>query len=254
MYLTHEKVSSPPDEAILWRYMDFTKFVSLLDREELFLARPDELGDPFEASLTRANIQSLDIQVASIVKALATRVGINSWHENEFESAAMWRLYSREKDGIAIKTFGNFFKDCMIDERDIHIGRVNYINYETEFSFIDNAVQPFFCKRLSFAHEHEVRAVYIDIPEGSYKGDMSDYPEGFDVGVYYKVDLSLLIQEIVVAPYATNWFLELVKSVLSRYKLEVPVSRSSLSNPAYTHSSEERRRIDFSNPNDSTEA
>ena len=45
-----------PADAILWRYMDFTKFVSLLETRTLFLARADKLGDPFEGSVPKNNI------------------------------------------------------------------------------------------------------------------------------------------------------------------------------------------------------
>ena len=48
------------------------------------------------------------------------------------------------------------------------------------------------------------------------------------MGNYYEVDLSLLIQEVVVSPYAPDWLLELVRSVVIRYDLQVPVVRSDL--------------------------
>jgi len=35
------------DESIIWRFMDFTKFVSLLETNSLFFCRLDKLGDPF---------------------------------------------------------------------------------------------------------------------------------------------------------------------------------------------------------------
>jgi len=42
----------------IWRYMDFTKFVSMLEEAGLFFARLDRLGDPFEGSSTRAEVMS----------------------------------------------------------------------------------------------------------------------------------------------------------------------------------------------------
>ena len=57
MYEEHPEFHSPPSEAVLWRYMDFTKFVSLLDRQALFFARSDKLGDPFEGSFPRGNLK-----------------------------------------------------------------------------------------------------------------------------------------------------------------------------------------------------
>jgi len=55
-----------------------------------------------------------------------------------------------------------------------------------------------------------------------------------DVGNYYDVDLSLLVQNVVVAPYAAGWFLELIVSVAARYNLEAPVVKSTLAdNPTW---------------------
>ena len=46
-------------------------------------------------------------------------------------------------------------------------------------------------------------------------------------GAYYEVDLSLLIKEVIVAPFAPDWFLELVKSVTTRYNFTFNVVRST---------------------------
>ena len=43
----------PPD-AVLWRYMDFPKFVSMLKEGALWFSRADLLGDPLEGSFTQA--------------------------------------------------------------------------------------------------------------------------------------------------------------------------------------------------------
>ena len=59
MYKEHPSFDSPPDNAVLWRYIDFTKFVSLLDRKALFFVRADKLGDPFEGTLPDANVKAL---------------------------------------------------------------------------------------------------------------------------------------------------------------------------------------------------
>ena len=48
----------PPADTILWRYMDFTKFVSLLEKRSLFFARADKLGDPFEGATPINNIKA----------------------------------------------------------------------------------------------------------------------------------------------------------------------------------------------------
>ena len=37
----------------VWRYMDFTKLVSLYSRQALYFSRLDHLGDTFEGSLPK---------------------------------------------------------------------------------------------------------------------------------------------------------------------------------------------------------
>ena len=57
MYIEHYVFETPSDENVtIWRYLDFTKFVSLLDRQQLFFARVDTLDDPFEGSYPKGNI------------------------------------------------------------------------------------------------------------------------------------------------------------------------------------------------------
>lgn len=53
--VVHEFLHTPPKDAILWRYMDFVKFISLLETNTLFFARADKLGDPFEGSFPKKN-------------------------------------------------------------------------------------------------------------------------------------------------------------------------------------------------------
>lgn len=59
MYNEHPTFQAPEDEDVkVWRYMDFTKFVSLLDKRSLYFCRVDKLGDPFEGSLTEMNVKA----------------------------------------------------------------------------------------------------------------------------------------------------------------------------------------------------
>jgi hypothetical protein len=49
MYKEHEVFQLPHDrDTYIWRYMDLTKLVSILDSRALWFSRADHLGDPFE--------------------------------------------------------------------------------------------------------------------------------------------------------------------------------------------------------------
>lgn len=51
MYKPHAECVPPSKLDIpIWRYVDFAKFVDLLERRQLHFARLDQLGDPFEGA------------------------------------------------------------------------------------------------------------------------------------------------------------------------------------------------------------
>ncbi len=54
MYEKHPVFTPPPDENVkIWRYMDFTKFFSFIDKKALFFTRIDQLEDKFEGRFTK---------------------------------------------------------------------------------------------------------------------------------------------------------------------------------------------------------
>jgi hypothetical protein len=59
MYTEHPSFLQPPDDnENLWRYMDFTKFVSLIARSALHFTRGDKFDDQFEGSYPRINAEA----------------------------------------------------------------------------------------------------------------------------------------------------------------------------------------------------
>lgn len=57
-YEEHEVFTPPTDsDAPIWRYIDFTKLVSMLETKALYFARSDTLGDRFEGSYSTANVR-----------------------------------------------------------------------------------------------------------------------------------------------------------------------------------------------------
>ncbi len=241
MYQEHSNFQPPEDAAILWRYMDFTKFVSLLETQSLFFARADKLGDPFEGAFSKVNVALRPTlyegkipatalqQFAAFVKETRRFTTVNCWHEANHESAAMWKLYSRERDGIAVKTNFKSLSRSFTCNESIFIGKVNYVDYDRTFIPEASTFFPYLHKRHSFEHEREVRAMTQDLPSHDGKIDLSQKVD--TTGTYYTVNLALLVQEVIVAPYADDWFLKLVQSVTSRYGLKTAATRSRLAEP-----------------------
>ena len=54
MYQEHRSFTRPDDQdAKLWKYLDFTKFISMLETDSLYFARADKLTDRHEGAFTR---------------------------------------------------------------------------------------------------------------------------------------------------------------------------------------------------------
>ena len=238
MYETRNSFGPPPDDAVLWRYMSFTKFVSLLTKRALFFARADKLGDPFEGSLSQLNVDFSPIINSGIpleqikllheyIKDKRRLVLVNCWHENEHESDAMWKLYAGHAEGLAIKTNFGSLKESLIGEEIVQVGRVTYVDYNTTFIKENDPIAPFMHKRKSFEHEREVRAIIQkhNIVDGKI---MVGGPDIFETGTYCDVDTSKLVNQVIVPPYAEDWFTELVQATAVTYGLQAPVTKSSL--------------------------
>ena len=225
-----------PDPAIsLWRFLDFTKFVDVLERRALFFSRADLLGDPFEGSLTAANHEWLvricaDMKIGlepveqrrALLRRMRSCAFVSCWHENQHESAAMWRLYARSNEAVAIRTTFGRLRAAWGRAR-IECGRVRYIDYTAEMMPEGNIFWPLMHKRRSFGHEQEVRAVLVD-------WDRLREPSAVDPrpGEYVPVDLEQLLAAVVVAPTCPRWFHELVERVCERYGVTTGVMQSAL--------------------------
>ncbi len=234
-------VNQPEDaRAALWRYMDLTKYLSLLDSRALFFPRADRLGDPFEGSfgkgaapgepITTPDGQKsyttvppdLTAAVRNLHRQKRTCTYISCWHANSYESAAMWRLYASSNQAVAIRT--NYKALCNALPEQAKIGLVDYVDYATKSVPDTNTLWPFFFKRVSFAHERELRVVFQDIR----KTTAIQFRQHEDVGISVPLELDSTIQQVVVAPSSPTWFRELVGNVTVRYGFNFSVRQSNL--------------------------
>ena len=241
----------------LWRYMDFTKFIHLLETCTLYFPRVDQFDDPYEGALgvkvneetwiesevarrrtwfkanasvlklTEDDIEKLSVMTLDQLRARFSRWRninyVSCWHMSECESEAMWKLYAgNNKNSISIQTtFEHLFNALPIDFNG-DFGAVKYINYkEYNAGDMGMSIHPFnslWYKRESFAHEKEFRIKIEDMTAA--------VPH--KLGMNIKVDLQMLVQGIYVSPWADSYFYDLVMRVLERYGLRIHVSRSEM--------------------------
>ena len=145
---------------------------------------------------------------------------------NDHESAAMWKLYLKSDEGIAIQSTYRRLKDAIVDDEEFYLGAVRYIDYETQWIHAGNLLSPFVHKRKSFEHEQEVRALVWRWPTAETKFDF--VRETVPHGVALRVDLERLIEHIYVSPSAPSWVSGLVSAVVQRYGYTFSVVQSRL--------------------------
>src|SRR5258708_501151 len=103
-------VSQPDPQTKIWRYMDFTKYVSLLQSSKLFFPQMSQLEDKYEGSLTAIEPEDLarSDNLAGMLQPVSQQYrdvsAVTCWHMNKGESAALWKLYLSNNEGIAIQT------------------------------------------------------------------------------------------------------------------------------------------------------
>jgi len=103
--------------------------------------------------------------------------------------------------------------------RTIYIGKIKYIDYLKYYIDFNNTFNFIVHKRLSFAHEKELRAVVRRL---------DDSKTGSPAGIELDIGLDQLIEKIYVAPSKQHWFSELVTAVVKRYGITAEVIRSNL--------------------------
>src|SRR5262245_61922308 len=112
-----------PSDAVLWRYMDFPKFLSMLKEGALWFSRADLLGDPLEGSFTQARelerqqmlesppegrtreeLEDVFRHNTGLTSRHCLMMYINCWHQGSHESMALWRGYGGGPYAVAVRT------------------------------------------------------------------------------------------------------------------------------------------------------
>lgn len=240
-------VESPDDHDTVWRYMDLGKYVSLLKSRSLYLCPLTALEDPFEGSsppaLSFQSIFKMGAEVSGIAESeVATIIEhstrhrhwvrghtfVNCWHMSEYESEAMWKLYSASNESICIRTRFGKIRAQLPDG--MKFGKVRYVDFDS-FSFPSSpfSYDPVFLKRRSFEHEKEVRIVQNDIlnPD-ALKAMLQEMIQPNKMGKSIPINLHELIEGVSINPISPDWFVDVVQDVTQKYGFNFDVSKSQL--------------------------
>ena len=275
-----ECVGDLPEEMTLQRYVDFVKFVSLLDSRKIFLPRASKFEDQLEGSLTPIDTilsngiaELLDIAISSLpniekptadelnkkqtdnclkkekfecrkfntvfgpvpaneisyeklVRQQREWVDVSCWHANEKESMAMWKIYGGTTNAVCIVTDVTSLKSSVYTSekgQKLILAKVEYISHLDEQFKISHSLAPLMHKAHFYSFEQEVRLMSFNENAPVKK----DRPSS-EYGSYLEVNLEQLIKEIRVSSKSPKWFHDLVKNVLKKYGLNIPVCESGM--------------------------
>lgn len=227
MYLNNKNIKLPEDpDTVVWKYLDLSKFLDLLLSKKLFMSRSDKFEDQYEGTFsepTYEEIKKIAVNNPAFLqyyKSHREKVAVSSWHINEYESFAMWQIFTQNSEGLAIQSTVERLKKALDFEKnhEQYIGEVNYIDYKKEYIPFDDMFFPFLFKRKSFQYEREVRII-SDVTQSNIK--LND-------GLKINVDINQLIEKIYIHPKSENWYKNLVIGLVSKLGFDFTIEKSDL--------------------------
>ncbi|MFT5754168.1 MAG: hypothetical protein ACI9FW_000286 [Flavobacterium sp.] len=227
MYTNNPNIILPDDDTIIvWKYLDLSKFLDMLMSKRLFMSRSDKFEDQYEGTFSEPTYEEIKKIAANnpefldYYKSHREKVVISSWHINEYESFAMWQIFTKNNEGLAIQSTIGRIKKALATERKTvqHIGQVNYIDYKKELIPFDDAFFPFLFKRKSFQYEREVRII----------SDVSSDNIIINDGLKIDVDINQLIERIYIHPKSENWYKNLVIELVEKLGFGFTIEKSDL--------------------------
>jgi hypothetical protein len=232
----------------LWRYMTFEKFCWMVETSKLYHTRLDQFNDSFEGAVTYEYARLRDTGTLEpffglkdhepwTLKTLRLRSYASCWHASECESDAQWQLYASGGAGVAVLSTMERLIKAVDFTPHVHglLGQVEYVDFQTHNMLhkpFHTVMRPGFLKRRSFEHEREVRAIILmdfgvqqlTMDDGFIEWMRTNKPRGIEA----KVNLSDLVQAIVISPVAAPYVEELVRIITKRHGLDHLVCKSSL--------------------------
>lgn len=226
MYKNNPNISIPNSDTVVWKYLDLSKFLDLLMSQKLFMSRSDKFEDQYEGTFSEPTFEEIkkiaenNPEFLDVYKTQRKNVVISSWHINEYESFAMWQIFTQNSEGLAIQsTIGRIQESLHLENQfEQHIGEVNYIDYKKEYIPFDDDFFPFLFKRKSFQYEREVRII----------SNLSSHNLNINEGVKIEVDINKLIEKIYIHPKSENWYKNLVIQLVKQLGFDFKIGKSDL--------------------------
>lgn len=198
-------------------------------------SQPEEVQRAILEDQQRLRTQMENHHKAAVARELRNMAAqaVCCWRHDSAESHAMWQIYAPAAEGVAIRTTVGRLKAALVDKRTIDLGIVSYYdsakNFLIETSDIGQRIvevgsqtniDQCLHKQPWYAYENEIRALLVN----------DKFPAPLkDLSLYVDVDLSILIEAIVLSPTSASWFENVVRGVTGSFAERI--RRSSMASP-----------------------
>ncbi|HEY0092373.1 MAG TPA: hypothetical protein VGB43_07800 [Flavobacterium sp.] len=227
MFVSNPTIKLPKDpDTVVWKYLDLSKFLELLLSQQLFMSRSDKFEDQYEGTFSEPTFEEMkklsadNPEFLDYYKTHRENVVVSSWHINEYESYAMWQIFTKTNEGLAIRSTVGRLQEALVPEYNFkqHIGQVNYIDYKKEYIPFNDDFFPFLFKRKSFQYEREIRII----------SDLSKHNMQINDGLKVNVDIRKLIDRVYIHPKSENWYKKLIIALLHKLDFDFIIEKSDL--------------------------
>lgn len=251
----------------VWRYMPFSKFVSLLTFQAIWFPKLKILQDQYEGKIPKTTKLAMEEEYGNQKKnwpkemhwqfeQMASKneedsrelILASCWYLQEEESERMWLEYGSSNDAVAIQSTIGQLRQYVGVPHDIHathMGRVSYVEHDkymmSSYEAHQGHERAFIKDASKFSHESELRiatlntkTTYCVKPTGERytKEEVAGKSmNNFDQpGLYVAIDFRQLVSKIVVCPNADEWLILLIQRIMALNQFNIPVERSMFKN------------------------
>lgn len=159
----------------------------------------------------------------AVMRAQRAWIDVSSWHRNEDESLAMWKVYGSGTESVCIISSVGALARSLAPSSDltVSIHPVHYIDHTNDYFRTGHLLDAAIHKQKPYIYENEIRALALC----SSTDILSPRQEA---GRYIEVEPATLITALRLSPQAPRWFRELIESEIS--PLQIPIHQSTLDN------------------------
>jgi hypothetical protein len=213
--------------------MNYDKFESFIVEQILYFCSIDILKkeDPFEGSYYACKLlhevePSVAQNFVNQVNQCGPPIAVNCWHLSEYDSMAMWKIYSGKK-GIAVQTTIQKLKAAFGRYHDsVWFGKISYTDEPIDHPTGWSADKFMACmtKRKCFEYEKELRLLIWATEEINRKEDGS---------AIVPIDINSLVENVYLSPESENSLIDKVRNLMDNHGINIKPQKSPILTAPY---------------------